>query len=1171
MKKRVFSLLLACFLIVTSVVIALPQSHVHAADDTSADEWVLPTDWSTGLEVEAKGWDIPVKGNWALTSFTDPADITTASSGEASAEATKEISANLGSGVGPAPYIESFNNRTYTVKGTTAWTSWYVSHAKRWQGVIFAAGGDVIKTGWGKQSNYAEINPTIVFTAPADGIYSYSEAVTGVRFTDDNGDDYSASATVRKNGTVIDTFTPTAENTTKTLTGYVELKKDDLLMFTFSLDTTTATLNGNDIDSSKGTYQTFNVGETVVKLVADAADAAMPLAWLGFVTETDENGWSLAKQGNWFLTHDGNLDGTASTGAVNPSAPNATSPRPWFNGGNNISNGASATSWYVNPGTRWDGVTIFNREVEGEKIRVIPSDKYNPAIVFTAPEDGVYYFGENLEGVDYLPDGASEAHDGMVDKNGTAVEVLATVEVNGEVIDSVVIKNDNRIASFSGIVELKKGDKLAYVFELQTEATVGNHDSFLHLTGAYAAKVSELPGYKGETELPVIFDGKSVTDIYGSVTLMGYDMTKEAGEAALYPVETILTATKTDGSETFWVAIDAKAPIPGTQYKWNSTDSSAAYGLLWAGSMSTGKLTNVGGSQGTTNTGSAIVFTAPYAGTFNISADLGCCWCKSNSLWEDYKIMKADGTEIVAKDNVDADNKTVTNIAATVELEKGEKVIVVKLPQTKNTSNDGTATLTITDMSHTCSADTVKHIPAATAGCENDGNIEYWLCSCGDKFSDADATTLVEGDVADGTATGHETPDTYASDATNHWKLCANDCGTYIVEKTAHTWADGVCSVCTYSCDHTYEDGVCTACGNDCDHADEATTVVDNGDGTHNVVYACGVVKDENVACSGGTATCKTQATCDTCGMKYGETDSANHEGEVAYTSNDNGTHTGHYTCCEADADTADCKYEGITCSVCGYKKDYAFNVSLSTGAIGVKVDWLVNTEKYADATVKVVINGVETVYTDASFVFEVNAKRAGDDIVITLYNGETEVTSVTTSVAAEAKKDDTDYAKALLNYCAAAQTYFGYKTDALVNAGLDYTATDVTADDLAKATTVGSVTGFGYKQYKVAFDATFTLRHEFTLEGDLEGYTVTVNGEKAEVVKNGSSYYVDITGITAADLDKAFELVITKGEETRTVTASVHSYFRTALKKGESYANLAELVKAAYDLGIKA
>lgn len=80
----------------------------------------------------------------------------------------------------------------------------------------------------------------------------------------------------------------------------------------------------------------------------------------------------------------------------------------------------------------------------------------------------------------------------------------------------------------------------------------------------------------------------------------------------------------------------------------------------------------------------------------------------------------------------------------------------------------------------------------------------------------------------------------------------------------------------------------------------------------------------------GGTATCKTQATCTVCGNKYGELNSSNHEGTVDTTTwyHDATNHWNQYTCCGAHANetahsvgehgtAAGCETNAV-CGTCG-------------------------------------------------------------------------------------------------------------------------------------------------------------------------------------------------------------------------------------------------------------
>ena len=87
--------------------------------------------------------------------------------------------------------------------------------------------------------------------------------------------------------------------------------------------------------------------------------------------------------------------------------------------------------------------------------------------------------------------------------------------------------------------------------------------------------------------------------------------------------------------------------------------------------------------------------------------------------------------------------------------------------------------------------------------------------------------------------------------------------------------------------------------------------IVNNGDGTHDVTCRCGVVMEDNVACSGGTATCSQAAICSTCGGSYGEL--AEHTA-VRTVSNGNDTHS-ELCACGAVLSTTACAGGTATCT----------------------------------------------------------------------------------------------------------------------------------------------------------------------------------------------------------------------------------------------------------------
>ena len=112
---------------------------------------------------------------------------------------------------------------------------------------------------------------------------------------------------------------------------------------------------------------------------------------------------------------------------------------------------------------------------------------------------------------------------------------------------------------------------------------------------------------------------------------------------------------------------------------------------------------------------------------------------------------------------------------------------------------------------------------AIAATCSVDGNILYYSCDHCDKyFSDENG----ENEITDKSsvilnATGHSFTNQYGSDATNHWLICDHDCGATDTPE-AHTFVNGVCSVCGYVQAHAHSyvnhpavAATCTSGGNE--------------------------------------------------------------------------------------------------------------------------------------------------------------------------------------------------------------------------------------------------------------------------------------------------------------------------------------------------------------------
>ncbi|MBE6583176.1 MAG: WD40 repeat domain-containing protein [Ruminococcaceae bacterium] len=867
MKKRALSLLLACFMVVSTFIISRPLVDVHAVEFSEGEnQWTLPYNWSKDNDTYVSGgktWDLTSKGCglWRLTSLIDTE--------------TGKLNWNDTHGLS---YTESARNRVNNGASALANEGWYTNCNGRWNGGSLFGKGDnstwmkvSMATGGFSGINTGSKNPTVVFTAPVEGTFSYSELVTANNLLDESSPqkDLVVNVSVRKNGTVINSFTIDKNTTSKKLDGTVELMIGDELMFVFSLTTTDVTLT--QTSSAETSKYVLTLSELVVKKIGELTTYPtyeLPLNWLKS-TDTDANGWATTRQGEWFLTHSGNLNGTASTGlrADWPDSGTPSGPKPWLEGGVNM---PSRTSWYINPGTRWDGITIFNSGVEGEYFLVIPSASYNPSIVFTAQTDGEYEFSAQFNGVEGK----------MVDANSVAIEVLATANVLGEALDSCTVKDGSLNGSLEGTVVLKAGQQLVFTFDLTTSANIVNHQDFLHMTGATVKKIDEIPSdYVADAEIPVIFDGTSRFDVLGMVELAGYNRDAEGGiEDKIYTDGVQIKS----GSGMWWLS-DGTNPA-GTHNH-----------AIWKISQTTGEIILAGGHHNSSVTvhtgdgiGSALIFTAPYEGTFRISFNYNSNWAGSRENGIDLLLMDED-ENLLDSDQAAAVDKKELNVTAEVTLAKGEKVYIVRSPMDCNASDtdkitaesvsaDGPATLSIIELDHDCSSKTVKHIPATSAGCD-DGNVEYWACACGAIYADAEATTkLIGATVIPGT--GHDFTSTYGTNATQHWIICANDCGTQL-EAEDHTWGyDGKCSVCDYACKHEGEistpncmfPGVCSVCKSAVKPTDPNKHVLgdseiayySNGNGTHKKVTVCckaELAVDEK--CAFGT-----DNVCDKCGYE---------------------------------------------------------------------------------------------------------------------------------------------------------------------------------------------------------------------------------------------------------------------------------------------------------------
>ena len=169
---------------------------------------------------------------------------------------------------------------------------------------------------------------------------------------------------------------------------------------------------------------------------------------------------------------------------------------------------------------------------------------------------------------------------------------------------------------------------------------------------------------------------------------------------------------------------------------------------------------------------------------------------------------------------------------------------------------------------------------------------------------------------------------------------------------------------------------------------------------------------------------------------------------------------------------------------------------------------------------------------------------------------------------------DAAPIAEALLNYGAAAQLHFEHNMSDLANAGIGGFAEDwnsgIDVSKLAKyAPKVSGTQPEGVQFYgsSVVMEDRTTIRHYFKMvDATAANVQASLYGQALKLQKSGNFYYVDITGVDAANLDYAFTVELTDGKDTFTVTYSALSYVYQILST-ESYSGttMERLAQALY------
>ena len=246
--------------------------------------------------------------------------------------------------------------------------------------------------------------------------------------------------------------------------------------------------------------------------------------------------------------------------------------------------------------------------------------------------------------------------------------------------------------------------------------------------------------------------------------------------------------------------------------------------------------------------------------------------------------------------------------------------------------------------------------------------------------------------------------------------------------------------------------------------------------------------------------------------------------------------------------------------------KDAAVSLSLD-GTIGLNFAFTADTRVLANATIVATKNGEKVaeqavVNGENTITVPVAAKEMGDAVnfSIVVDGAVFEGNSYTTSVAeyADALKANADWAElmnAMLNYGAAAQNLFGYKTDALVG-NVDAIAYDFSGYEAVVYAGDRSLLKGLHTNLSLESDTTLKL---YFMPSDGVELNVTVDGKAAKLVDNGDGYYVlSIDGIAADKLGADFEIVVNGA-----LSFKVNALDWAKLASANADANVANAAKA--------
>ena len=256
-----------------------------------------------------------------------------------------------------------------------------------------------------------------------------------------------------------------------------------------------------------------------------------------------------------------------------------------------------------------------------------------------------------------------------------------------------------------------------------------------------------------------------------------------------------------------------------------------------------------------------------------------------------------------------------------------------------------------------------------------------------------------------------------------------------------------------------------------------------------------------------------------------------------------------------------------------------SWNLTLSDD---LAVNFWVNIQNFNADTAKIVVavNGDIREYPVASLTAQddgtymvtvhVAAAQMNDSITVKIVDGENESVTKEYSVAKYAKAIlalDSYSAyhalvKEMLNYGDAAQIYFGYNVDNRIDADLTGAgAAEVDADAAPDMIISGDIDGVSIYGVTLVLRNKIAVRYYFTVTGDVNSYTFTVNGTQYAPVLKDDLYYIEVADINPQNLDDSITLMV---NDTPFISYSPMNYIVRMNANGSD--NLKALTKAIYN-----